>query len=324
MGSIEVSVIIPTYNYGRYIEETLNSLLNQTFEAWECIVIDNGSTDNTSNIIKQYSARDSRIKYFFIRHSTTSEARNTGLNKAQGRYIQFLDSDDLLSPEKLKCHADFLSVNPEIDLVYSDSVYFDDIDKDRKHLRKTRNANSPNEQLYFSGKSWELLPLINSHNIWTICSPMFRKSILDFSGSFNPKLNWVEDWEFYFRIIAQNIQIKHIDNEQSTCLIRVHQRSLSHQNLSMYTQGILARKFIKNTIKQLAINGYSNANELLLTSTNQITFLYKLKFNFLISDKKFLKAFGDGIIISIRMNDYKYSIKLLVDFSLNRMKPLDI
>jgi glycosyltransferase involved in cell wall biosynthesis len=320
----EVSIIIPTYNYSQYIEDTIGSLLQQTFEAWECLIIDNGSTDKTYEIVKNYLTKDSRLKYFFISHTTTSEARNIGLKNAKGQFIQFLDSDDLLSPEKLKCHADFLSVNPEIDLVYSDSLYFDDIDKDRKHLRKTRNANSPNEQLYFSGQSWELLPLINAHNIWTICSPMFRKSILDFSGSFNPKLNWVEDWEFYYRLIAQNIQIKYIDSETSTCLIRVHPRSLSHQNLSMYSQSILARKFIKQTIKKTGLNGFIETDGLLKINSKQIIYLYKLKFNYLLNEKKFLYAFFNGIIISLKLKDYKYLLKTGLDFVLYKMKPIEL
>jgi glycosyltransferase involved in cell wall biosynthesis len=321
---IEVSIIIPTYNYSQYIEDTIGSLLQQTFDAWECLIIDNGSTDKTYEIVKTYLTKDSRLKYFFISHTTTSEARNIGLKNAKGQFIQFLDSDDLLNPNKLKIHVDFLLANPNIDLVFSDSVYFDDSDKERTQLRKTRNLDSIEGKITYSGQSWHLLHLMNSKNIWTICSPMFRKSILYSSGLFNAKLNWVEDWEFYFRLIAQNIQIKYIDNESSTCLIRVHQRSLSHQNLSMYNQSIVARKFIKQTLKKIKLNGFNETDELLQINSKQIIYLYKLKFNYFLKEKKIFYAFFNGIIISLKLKDYKYLLKTVLDFVLYKMKPIEL
>lgn len=323
MNAIEVSVIIATYNYSQYIEETLDSLLWQTFEKWECIIIDNGSNDQTLKVIQPYLNKDGRFKYYYISHSTTSEARNFGLKKSNGKFIQFLDADDLLSPGKLLSQIEYLIANPDTDLVYSDSLYFDDSDKKRIQIRKTRNRDSIDDKITYSGRSWDLLSMMNSRNIWTICSPLFRKSILSTSGLFNPQLNWVEDWEFYFRIIAQNIQVKYIENETSTCLIRVHQRSLSHQNLAMYNQSILARKFIKKTLIKISFLGFLNSEDLLLINSKQIIFLYKLKFNFLVHEKKFFIALFNGIIISFKIKDYKYFLKVIIDFIFSKMKPIE-
>jgi glycosyltransferase involved in cell wall biosynthesis len=324
MAPIEVSVIIPTFNYGHFIEDSLTSLLNQTFRYWECIIVDNGSTDNSAEIIKQFIARDTRIKYVFIEHTTTSKARNTGIKSALGKYIQFLDSDDMLSPSKLQCHFEELESNPATDLVYSNALYFDDTDVQKQHLRKTRNEGGKDDQIHFSGSSWELMPIMNKRNVWTICSPMFRKSILVQSGMFNNHLNWVEDWEFYFRILAQNIQIKYVENDEVGSLVRVHKRSLSHKNLNMYSQSIMARKFVKETINRAAEKGYIKADDLLSNNSKQIIFLYKLKFNHLISEKQNTKALINGIIISKKLSDYRLFFKIILSFLMMRLRPIEV
>jgi glycosyltransferase involved in cell wall biosynthesis len=324
MNRIEVSIIIPTYNYGRFIEETLKSILSQTFNHWECIIVDNGSTDNTEEIVKTYIERDKRIKYISIKHTTTSGARNVGIKNSIGSFIQFLDSDDLLCQGKLEIHYQFLNENREFDIVYSPSVYFDDGDTERKNIRRSRNLNQEDISLKFSGQSWEMLPKINNQNIWTICSPMLRKSILDKSGIFNPLLNWVEDWEFYFRVIALNIKIKFIENDNSLCLIRVHQRSLSHQNLSMFSQGILARKFNVQTIYSAIERGFIDEKKSLLEiNQKQIIYLYKLKYNYHINLKEKRNAFQTGLTIAMQTKDWLFALKLIKDFSLSNQTTLD-
>ena len=324
MTPIKVSIIIPTFNYGHFIEDTLNSLLHQTFKAWECIIVDNGSTDNTAEIIEQFISKDLRIKHVYIEHSTTSKARNVGIKEALGKYIQFLDSDDMLSQNKLQCHFEELESNPSVDLVYSNALFFDNSDTLKKHLRKTRNEGGLEDQVLFSGNSWELMPIMNTRNFWTICSPMFRKSILTQCGLFNNQLNWVEDWEFYFRILAENILVKYIDNDAVFPLVRVHKRSLSHNNLSMYSQSIKARKFVKETIIRAAEKGYKKAEELHLDNSKQIIFLYKLKFNHLVSEKKNLNALINGIIISQKLSDYRLFFKIILGFLLLRLRPIEV
>ena len=97
----KISVIIPTYNRENLIGKSINSVLNQTYQNFEIIVIDDGSKDNTSKVIKQF--HDSRIKYIKLtQNKGGSNARNIGIKKAKGKYISFLDSDDLLYPKKLE------------------------------------------------------------------------------------------------------------------------------------------------------------------------------------------------------------------------------
>ncbi|MFM7681211.1 MAG: glycosyltransferase family 2 protein, partial [Bacteroidota bacterium] len=88
------SIIIPTYNRANLLPETIRSVQNQTFEDWECIVVDDGSTDNTNQVVEEIIKLDSRIKYVFQENAERSAARNNGIRNSYGEYICFLDSDD--------------------------------------------------------------------------------------------------------------------------------------------------------------------------------------------------------------------------------------
>ncbi len=98
----DISIIISNYNYGQFIGEALESVLNQTLQSWECIVIDDGSTDNSVEIIQRYIKRDKRFKFVQLSHCGVSVARNAGLDIARGRYIGFLDSDDCFTEYALE------------------------------------------------------------------------------------------------------------------------------------------------------------------------------------------------------------------------------
>jgi len=122
-----VSVIIPAYNSEKYIGETIVSVLNQTYKNFELIVVDDGSTDNTLDIVKQYEKKDPRIKYFKITHSgRPSVPLNNGIDFARGQFIAFLDNDDLWYKEKLSEQIAYFNKNPDFVFVYSMSVTFGD------------------------------------------------------------------------------------------------------------------------------------------------------------------------------------------------------
>lgn len=99
-----VSVITPSYNSSAFISQTIDSVLFQTYTDWEMLIVDDCSTDDSASIIKQYSKRDARIKYLKtdLPSGSPCEPRNIGIMSAQGRYIAFLDSDDVWLPNKLE------------------------------------------------------------------------------------------------------------------------------------------------------------------------------------------------------------------------------
>lgn len=107
-----VSIITPTYNCGRFIAETIESVLAQTYTNWEMLIVDDCSTDNTKEIVEQYQNKDPRIKYQCLaRNSGAAVARNIALRMSKGRWMAFLDSDDLWKPEKLEHQLDFMVKN---------------------------------------------------------------------------------------------------------------------------------------------------------------------------------------------------------------------
>lgn len=107
-----VSIITPTYNCARFIAETIKSVQAQTYKNWEMIIVDDCSSDNTKEIVEQYLKDDARIKYYCLpKNSGASEARNEALRRAKGKWIAFLDSDDLWQPEKLSKQIQFMEKN---------------------------------------------------------------------------------------------------------------------------------------------------------------------------------------------------------------------
>ena len=121
-----VSIIIPAYNAEKYIEETINSVLNQTYNNWELIIIDDGSNDKTAEIINTLYKDDNRIKYFFQNNTGVSDARNNGLSKSKGKYIALLDADDVWEVNNLELKVNLLDSDENIDWVFSDMFNTDE------------------------------------------------------------------------------------------------------------------------------------------------------------------------------------------------------
>lgn len=143
-----VSIITPTFNSEEFIAETIQSIQNQTYANWEMIVVDDGSWDETVSIIADFAKLDLRIQFFQLeKNSGTGIARNFALTKAKGRYIAFLDSDDLWKPEKLQKQIDFLLKN-KLPFTFS---FYECIDEAGKSLNKRVEAprNLSYRQLFF-------------------------------------------------------------------------------------------------------------------------------------------------------------------------------
>lgn len=131
---MKVSVIIPTYNYGRFLRESIGSVLCQTMDDLEVLVVDDGSTDETPEILSSIAARDARVKPLRICRTGVSDARNFGLERAQGEFHAYLDADDRWLPDKLEVQLRIMEAEPEVGLVFTNAVRFQDdrfFDRDR-------------------------------------------------------------------------------------------------------------------------------------------------------------------------------------------------
>lgn len=128
-----VSIVTPTYNCAKYIEETIKSAQEQTYSKWEMIIVDDCSTDNTKEIVSKYILEDSRIKYFCLeKNSGAAVARTKAIELANGQFIAFLDSDDLWTKDKLEKQMNFMKKN---DIAFSCTTY-EQVDENGKSLNK--------------------------------------------------------------------------------------------------------------------------------------------------------------------------------------------
>lgn len=231
-----VSIIIPCFNYGRFIEETLKSVRDQTWSNWECIVIDDGSTDNSKEVVRDFCAKDSRFKYRYQKNKGVSAAKNNGLKVANGSYIQFLDADDLLSKAKLKYQLSVFK-EKEVDIVYGISYYF--LKNDITHLYLHPSKKEVDWMPRISGDGMYVLKRLLSSNIMTICSPLVKRDLIEKAGFFDLSLRYHEDWDYWIRCILSGGRLFYDGDENSASYIRVHEDSYSAN-----TERHLAFRFI--------------------------------------------------------------------------------
>ncbi|MEO7766395.1 MAG: glycosyltransferase family A protein, partial [Ferruginibacter sp.] len=121
-----VSVILPVYNQEKYLQETIESILNQSFQDFELIILDDGSTDNSPQIIRQFAAKDNRIQAYFETNSGKSLATNYLVNKAKGEWCAFLDADDVMLKQRLERQVAFHNANPGVDASSSHCNYINE------------------------------------------------------------------------------------------------------------------------------------------------------------------------------------------------------
>ena len=196
----KVSVIIPLYNGESYIREAIQSVFSQTFQDFEVVVIDDGSTDRGKEIIL---GMQGPIGYFYQQNSGVTTARNQGFLNSSGDFIAFLDQDDRWYPEKLEIQARLLNQQPEIGIVYSDIDLIDEAGHvlERKHLT---NQTQP------AGKKDAVFSAIRAEYPDPHPFPstvMMRREIFATAGMFDPafKKNCYEDKELWFRIVKKKL-----------------------------------------------------------------------------------------------------------------------
>lgn len=181
---VKITVLMPVYNSARFLRQSVKSILNQTYKDFEFLIIDDGSTDNTGEIISGF--KDSRINYKKIEHKGTSAALNFGINAASGNWIARIDADDLNVPSRIEKQCAFIFTNPDYDIVSSWSVYF----------------KEPHKILFFLKEPTEhpdIYKYLNLHNPINSSSVIYRKNIIK-KAKYNESFDAYEDFELFFRI----------------------------------------------------------------------------------------------------------------------------
>ncbi len=189
-----ISVIIPAYNRGYVIEEALDSIFNQGISGIQVIVIDDGSTDDTAQIIQKYPAE---ITYHYQENQGPSVARNTGLALAKGSYISFLDSDDIFEPKKFEKELKLFQQYPEVETIISDAeLWLFNQRLERSGLHKDLKFGKTPFLLSNYSELWQ------SGIISPTCCHTFKRASLDKLAEpfFDPTLTTWEDWDFSIKL----------------------------------------------------------------------------------------------------------------------------
>lgn len=220
-----VSIIIPTYNRSSHIGETLDCILSQTYTKWECIIVDDNSQDYTKELIEFYQEKDSRI--VFIERSSdyapgANSCRNIGLINSRGKYIQWLDSDDLITPEKIGNQVSILeNYNSDLATCRWGRFRKRTSEVDILKLKTYKDYHSPKQFLDELGKDIGYFP---------IHSYLISREVIDKAGPWLEGLKVNQDGEFMIRIIANSKDVKFSKNGCAW-----YRRS-SHPSTSIYNK----------------------------------------------------------------------------------------
>jgi glycosyltransferase involved in cell wall biosynthesis len=241
-----VSVIVPVFNYGDFVGEALESVRAQTFSSWECVVVDDGSTDATVDRVLAHAAREDRIRCSRQPHRGVVAARNTGIAEARGAFIQFLDADDLLESQKLERHAAYLEAHPGVDIVYGDTRYFED-DPARDVTDRLLRDGVPRPRV--TGRGAGVLATLVHSNAIPIGAPLVRRRLLDRIGPFDEAIEApsVEDWDLWIRAAAAGAVFAYDDAPGARALVRYHAASGSKDRLRQ----LVATRTIRAKIPEL-------------------------------------------------------------------------
>lgn len=190
MPNPKVSVIMAVYNSEKFLKEAIESILNQTFKDFEFIIIDDGSTDRSGEILEDYAKKDSRIKVFHQENMGLTKSLNKAIKLAKGEYIARMDADDISMPERLEEQIQFLDQNPQVALL---GTGYYEIDTFGKVIKKKRPPTSDTE----------LRRVLIKYNPFFHASVMIRKNALQELRLYDENLKYAQDYDLWLRISSK-------------------------------------------------------------------------------------------------------------------------
>lgn len=234
-----ISIIIPTFNRASLIGETLDSVLGQTYTNWECIIVDDGSDDNTAVVVASYIETDKRFRFFQRpenRIKGANACRNLGFEKSEGEYIKWFDSDDILLPEALEKQISILQ-DSEKEIAISEY-----------HLFKENQTGNNEAQYNYEGINDLFLDYISGNLVLNTQIILFKRSAIE-QFTFDDSLSRAQDLDFIYRVLQKKQNQVGLQNEVLV-LIRAHANSITgtfHKgNLHSIDSEIRVRQFIFN------------------------------------------------------------------------------
>ncbi len=222
-----VSIIIPAYNQGHYLGEAIQSCINQTYENIEIIVVDDGSTDNTREVVNSFS--NSNIHYIYKNNGGLSSARNAGIIASSGEFLTFLDSDDMFLPDKLTLLLREFETDPELGFVAGHALLMDQHSKILPNKFET-NLPSPIHNLILG-------------NPFHVGSVLIKKHWQEKIGYFDESLRSYEDWDFWLRLAVAGCQMAVIPVAVSRYRFHTGQMTRNGQQMTKANLAVLDKFF---------------------------------------------------------------------------------
>ncbi|MGH7484858.1 MAG: glycosyltransferase family 2 protein [bacterium] len=224
-----VSAVIPCYKQGHFLAEAVQSVLGQTVNDLECIVVNDGSPDTTREVAMQLASGDPRVRYIEQVNRGLAAARNRGLGEARGRFIQFLDADDIIAPDKLRIQTDILRAQSRWAVAYSDHRYCPQHD-----TSATVPSRSKIQPRFVMGKPlWDMAARWETQLSIPIHSFLFDAGLFRSTGiCFDESLPTHEDWDCWMRILEVDPIVVHTPGELA--IYRLHPDSMTTNQRMMW------------------------------------------------------------------------------------------
>jgi glycosyltransferase involved in cell wall biosynthesis len=194
-----VSIIMPAYNRSDYISEAIESVLIQNYPKFELVIVDDGSTDNTKEIIHSY--KDERIRYFYKENGGPSSARNYALQKARAEYIIPLDSDDMIAPNYILSHLQHLSNHPDADLIYCDDQLIDEASRPIRVM----------EHREYSDRKEHIRDMFRAGHSVIPFRTFIKRTVFEKIGGYDEGLMIGEDFDLMRRFVKAGLKMVHLN-----------------------------------------------------------------------------------------------------------------
>ncbi len=303
-----VSVIIPTFNRADLIQETLQSVLDQTYFNWECLVVDDGSTDNTRDLVSKWTDKDNRFQYFFSDNKGVSNARNIGIQKSKGIFILFLDSDDLVSNFCLEYRIKFANNTPEFDFWIFKMNVFENQLTNNDICFNYFNEGILEENEFYKNE------FLKGKFPFAVTCPFWKKEKLILLNGFDRNLKMLEDPDLHLRAFEIGLKCKSAIHLEADCHYRVNieksniEKSNYYSKIANYSNFYFLKKhFIQNN-EYVKYNFKNIFNKFIFTNA-AYRFNFKMVFfgmkNKIFTFKYALLSFIILVFISMGLNNFK-------------------
>lgn len=285
-----VSIIIPCFNQGTFLVYALQSLLAQTMNEWECIIIDDGSMDNSAEVAASYCRNDKRFHLIQQPNSGSAVARNKGLSVAEGEYIQFLDADDLLNSDKLRLQSEYMTAN-KIDVSYTLNAYFHSM----KELGEYYLQPKKQFRYYTNIRNALLSRWGISFSIPVHCF-MFRRQFLEEHGlRYDEHIRQREDWKFHLDVSHYCVHPSEL--EYVGAFYRINPTSKTSSYTKMAKGNMILMHYIRPqlSILEYPFLAYRLSSEISQICIHALRYMTNEELRFIIM---FCKSFGDiGLLL---------------------------